>query len=164
MTGQPAAEVTAKGDGALLAGWFSNDAHILLVRVYYEDTDFSGIVYHANYLRYFERGRTDCLRLAGIDQSRLHQEADGFAFAVRRMALDFRKPARMDDRVRVETRLERVRGASLSMEQRLFRAGDEAGADLLVGAQIEVCAVRDGRPARIPAALRASLDALARRP
>ena len=80
-----------------LAGRLEGGAHVLPVRVYYEDTDFSGVVYHASYLRFLERGRTDFLRLGGVDQSTLHAAGEGVIFAVRRMTVDFLKPARMDD-------------------------------------------------------------------
>ena len=80
-----------------LSGRLDGDTHVLPVRVYYEDTDFSGIVYHASYLRFLERGRTDLLRLAGVDQSALHADGEGIVFSVRRMIIDYLKPPRMDD-------------------------------------------------------------------
>ncbi len=125
--------------------------HLLPVRVYYEDTDFSGVVYHATYLRFLERGRTEFLRAAGVDQSTLHAKG-GLAFAVRHMTLDFLRPARMDDVLVVETRTEEVRGASLLLAQRILR-GDE----VLLTADVRVAAVSKGRPARIPEDLRAVL-------
>lgn len=126
--------------------------HRLPVRVYYEDTDFSGVVYHANYLRFLERGRTDSLRLAGLDQSSLHGDGAGLVFAVRRLTLDFLKPARMDDVVVVETRIAEVRGASLTLHQAISR-----GADLLLTAEVRVAALSGGRPVRIPDAVRRAL-------
>ena len=97
-------------------GRFDGKTHILPARVYYEDTDVSGIVYHANYLRFMERGRTNYLRLLGADQRALFAEAvsesPGFAFVVRAMQLDFLKPARMDDILDVVTVPEEVKGAS----------------------------------------------------
>lgn len=135
-------------DDHALSGRFENGAHILRLRVYYEDTDFSGVVYHANYLRYLERGRTDYLRLAGVDQSRLHAEEGGLAFVVRRMKLDFLAPARMDDVLDVETRVAEARGASLTMSQRVLRGGVE-----LLTAEVLVACIRDGRAARIPPAV-----------
>lgn len=135
-----------------LAGVIADGVHSLRLRVYYEDTDFSGIVYHANYLRYCERGRSDCLRLIGIDQSRLHREEGGLAFAVRRMEIDFRRPALMDDVLDIETRIIEAGGASLTMDQAVKRAGE-----LLVGLRVSVACIRDGRPARIPKALREAL-------
>jgi acyl-CoA thioester hydrolase len=132
-----------------LSGRFEGSTHILPVRIYYEDTDFSGIVYHANYLRYLERGRTDFLRLAGINQSVLHAEGD-IVFSVRRMLLDFLRPARMDDVVIVETSVSVMKGASITMAQRIRR-----GEETLLTAEVLVAAIRDGRPARLPDAVRA---------
>ena len=142
-------------DGAFqhLAGAFDGDTHRLPVRVYYEDTDFSGLVYHASYLRFLERGRTDSLRAAGIDQSALHAEREGIVFVVRRMTIDYLLPARMDDVVVVETRNAAVRGASLVIAQRILR-----GAEVLVTADVLVAALVGGRPARIPDGLRAALS------
>ena len=76
------------------------DHHRLPVRVYYEDTDFSGVVYHASYLRFLERGRTDLLRAAGVDQSELHADGEGLVFVVRRMTIDYLAPARHGRRAR----------------------------------------------------------------
>lgn len=137
--------------GALAGTWMSG-VHRLPVRVYYEDTDFSGVVYHANYLRFLERGRTDSLRLAGIDQGSLHGEGRGLVFAVRRMGIDFLKPARMDDVVVVETRVQAVRGASLTLAQGISRGGE-----LLLTAEVLVAALAGGRPARIPDEVRRAL-------
>lgn len=123
--------------------------HQLAVRVYYEDTDFSGVVYHASYLRFFERGRTELLRSAGVDQSMLHAEGRGLGFAVRRMTIDWLRPARMDDVLTVETRTAAVRGATLDVAQRILRAGEE-----LVTATVLVAALAGGRPVRIPDSLR----------
>jgi acyl-CoA thioester hydrolase len=142
-------------DGAFqhLAGRLEGGTHRLPVRVYYEDTDFSGLVYHASYLRFLERGRTDSLRAAGIDQSALHAEGEGIVFVVRRMAIDYLLPARMDDILVVETRNAAVRGASLVIAQRILRGGD-----LLVTADVLVAALSGGRPSRIPDGLRAALS------
>jgi len=122
------------------------------VRVYYEDTDFSGLVYHASYLRFLERGRTDSLRLAGVDQSQLHADGEGLVFAVRRMTLDFLKPARMDDVLVVETRTREVRGATILIAQRVLR-----GEETLLTAEVTVACLGGGRPRRIPDALRRTL-------
>lgn len=116
------------------------------VRVYYEDTDFSGVVYHANYLRFFERGRTEFLRHAGIDQAALF--AAGQAFAVRAMSLDFRSPARMDDLLSVDSAVAMVGGASITMVQSIRR-----GEAVLVAATVRIGLVVDGRAARLPRAL-----------
>jgi acyl-CoA thioester hydrolase len=130
------------------------EPHRLSVRVYYEDTDFSGVVYHANYLRYLERGRTELLRARGITQADFRDAATGqpFAFVVRRMAIEFLRPARMDDLLSVETALAALGGASLDVAQTLSR-----GTELLVTAEVRVALVADGRARRIPAALRAQL-------
>ena len=136
-----------------LSGRLDADTHVLPVRVYYEDTDFSGIVYHASYLRFLERGRTDLLRLAGVDQSVLHADGEGISFAVRRMTIDYLKPARMDDVLQVETRTAEIRGASLTIAQRITR-----GDDVIVTADVSVAAIAGGRPARIPDELRALLS------
>ena len=134
-----------------LSGRAENGTHRLPVRVYYEDTDFSGLVYHASYLRFMERGRTDSLRLAGADQSALHADGD-LVFAVRRMTLDFLRPARMDDVLVVETRTEEVRGATILIRQRVVR-----GEEVLVTAEVTVACIGGGRPRRIPDALRERL-------
>jgi acyl-CoA thioester hydrolase len=128
------------------------------VRVYYEDTDFSGIVYHANYLRFMERGRSNYLRLLGADQRALFAEAEseapGFAFVVRSMKLDFLKPARMDDLLEIVTRPLEVRGASITLGQEVRR-----GEVLLVEAEVKVAFISDGRARPIPKALRIAMKA-----
>ncbi len=104
---------------ATLDGAIRDGVHIMQVRVYYEDTDFSGIVYHANYLRFMERGRTKYLRLLGADQHALFAEAQaeapGFAFVVRSMQIEYLKPARMDDVLTVITVPLDVKGASIML-------------------------------------------------
>lgn len=100
--------------------------HVLPVRVYFEDTDAGGVVYHASYVRYCERGRTDFLRLSGIDARGLidgSQSSEPAAFVVRRMSLDFRKPARMDELLLVETSVRELRGASATLDQIITRDG-----------------------------------------
>ena len=126
--------------------------HSISIRVYYEDTDFSGVVYHASYLRFFERGRTELLRSAGVDQSMLLKDGEGLGFAVRRMTIDWLKPARMDDVLCVETRTLSVRGATLDLAQRILRGEEE-----LITATVLVAALSGGRPVRIPDELRALL-------
>jgi len=130
----------------------SEGGHRLPVRVYYEDTDFSGAVYHASYLRFMERGRTELLRALDVAQSDLHAEGEGLAFAVRRMTIDWLRPARMDDMLTVETRPGEVRGASMTLAQAVLRGGE-----VLVTAGVTVAAVRGGRAVRIPDALRRAL-------
>jgi acyl-CoA thioester hydrolase len=128
------------------------------VRVYYEDTDFSGIVYHANYLRFMERGRTNYLRLLGADHRALFEEtekeAPGFAFVVRAMQIDFLKPARMDDVLEIVTRPQEVKGASSLLRQDVMR-----GADALVTANVRVAFVSGGRARPIPKPLRIAMRA-----
>lgn len=125
--------------------------HRLTLRVYYEDTDFSGFVYHASYLRFMERGRTELLRTLAGDQSDLHRDAAGLHFVVRRMILDFARPARMDDLLDVRTWTAAMKGASMHLAQEV-RRGDE----LLVKAEVVVACVRDGRAIRLPDGLRAA--------
>jgi len=141
-----------------LDGKIHDGRHIMSVRVYYEDTDFSGIVYHANYLRFMERGRTNYLRLLGADHGALfeaaQQEAPGFAFVVRSMAIEFLKPARMDDVLDIATRPEEVKGASVTLHQWVMRADE-----LLIEAHVRVAFVSGGRARPIPQALRTAMRA-----
>lgn len=126
--------------------------HVFPVRIYYEDTDFSGFVYHAAYLKFFERGRTEFLRSLGIHHVELAQQ--GLAFAVRRMEIDFRQPASIDDALTVVTRVASATGARLTLEQ-VIRRGDIE----LVGANVVVAAIRlGGGAARLPVALRERLS------
>jgi acyl-CoA thioester hydrolase len=126
--------------------------HRLPVRVYYEDTDFSGVVYHASFLRFMERGRTEFLRDIGVRQSDLRAGPDGFYFVVRRMLIDWLKPGRMDDELVVETAVPLVRPASLVMAQAVKR-----GSEVLATAEVTVVGLREGRPARLPAEIRKRL-------
>ena len=128
--------------------------HIHQLRVYYEDTDFSGFTYHASYLRFLERGRTEFLRDLGIVNSELHR-AGGLAFVVSTMTLDFLKPALMDDWLRVETTVLDLRGARMTMAQAIFRE-----TACLLRAKVTVAAIRGGKPARLPPALQAALTCL----
>ena len=145
-------------DGAIVDG-----RHVLRVRVYYEDTDFTGIVYHANYLRFMERGRTNYLRLLGADHRALfeaaEQEAPSFSFVVRSMTIDFLKPAHMDDVLEIVTRPEEVKGASITLNQRTMR-----GEDLLVEAHVRVAFIAGGRAKPIPKPLRIAMQADRDRP
>lgn len=125
--------------------------HRLPVRVYYEDTDFSGFVYHASYLRFMERGRTELLRTLAGDQSDLHRDAAGLHFVVRRMTIDFAKPARMDDLLDVRTWTAQMKGASMHLAQEVRR-----GEECLVKAEVVVACVRDGRAIRLPDGFRAA--------
>ena len=135
----------------LLAGRFDGGVHRFAVRVYYEDTDLSGVVYHANYLRWFERARSDMLRLLGIDQ-RAAQEAGEGAYAVAEANLRYLSPARLDDVVLIESRLEKLRAASCRMYQIARREGAP-----LCEARLRVGFVDPaGRPRRQPEAWRAA--------
>jgi acyl-CoA thioester hydrolase len=135
-----------------LSGELTPDGHILTQRVYYEDTDFSGVVYHARYLHFLERGRTDFLRCLGVEQAKLHaQEGEGIAFVVHRMEIDFKGSARMDDVLTISTRAEKAGGAKLVLAQEI-RVGER----LLIAALVTVAVVnRAGRPRRLPAGLAA---------
>jgi acyl-CoA thioester hydrolase len=126
--------------------------HSLPIRIYYEDTDFSGVVYHASYLRFLERGRTEWLRELGVHQSALHGNEDALAFAVRRMTIDWLKPAKMDDMITVETKITQIRGASLVLYQRIVM-----GEIALLTAEVLVALVQNGKPARLTQALQAKL-------
>jgi acyl-CoA thioester hydrolase len=143
---------------AALDGEIRDGRHHQPVRVYYEDTDFSGVVYHASYLRFMERGRTNFLRLLGADQRALfeaiEQEAPGFAFVVRSMQIDFKKPARMDDVLEIVTAPAEVKGASVVLQQQVSRGGET-----LVEATVQVAFVSGGKARPIPKPLRAALKA-----
>lgn len=123
----------------------------LPVRVYFEDTDFSGFAYHGSYVRFLERGRTELLRSLNVAQSDLHR-TDGFAFVVRSMALDYLRPARMDDEVTIVTRIREMRGATMVLDQSVLREDE-----VLVTAVVTVAATKRGRATRIPDALRSAM-------
>ena len=123
------------------------------VRVYYEDTDAGGIVYHASYVRFAERGRTEYLRALGFEQQQLRGET-GLGFAVSKMTIDFKTPALLDDLLDVRTSIERMGGASIDFLQKIERNG-ETVATLTVRV---ACLDRRARPARLPAALRAAFE------
>ena len=140
-----------------LAGRLTAFGHRLDVRVYFEDTDFSGVVYHARYLHFLERGRTDYLRLHGIGHRELMDGRFGepMAFAVRRMEIEFLRPARIDDVLTVETRTALLGGARVVLDQRILRDGEA-----LVEAKVKVAVISpDGRPRRMPAAVAQRLGA-----
>jgi acyl-CoA thioester hydrolase len=146
-----------------LDGEIRGGHHVMPVRVYYEDTDFSGIVYHANYLRFMERGRTNYLRLLGADHRAVFEqaleEAPGFAFVVRSMQIEFLKPARMDDVLDVVTVCEEVKGASMTLHQRILRKDELRTDELLTEAHVRVAFVCGGRARPIPKALRTAMQA-----
>ncbi len=130
--------------------------HTLPLRVYYEDTDASGIVYYANYLKFAERGRTEMMRELGFAHSAIAAEL-GTLFTVRRLSADYRAPARLDDRLTVATRVLEVGGATLLLDQQIRRSDTVLAAiEILVA-----CIGQDGRPRRIPGGLRAALNSAA---
>jgi acyl-CoA thioester hydrolase len=131
-----------------LAGELTPSGHRLMARVYFADTDFSGVVYHARYLEFFERGRSDFLRLAGVHHNELADGKHGekLVWVVKRMELDFRRAARIDDILTIETRTEKVSGARIFMAQEIRR--DDT---LLVTAKVEAAVIdASGRPRRFP--------------
>ncbi|MBC8131312.1 MAG: tol-pal system-associated acyl-CoA thioesterase [Rhizobiaceae bacterium] len=138
-----------------LSGRLTEFGHSLDVRVYFEDTDFSGVVYHARYLHFLERGRTDFLRLKGIGHRELAAGAFGepMAFAVRRMEIEFLRPARIDDMLCVETRIALLGGARIVLDQRILLSEE-----ILVEARVKVAVISpEGRPRRMPEAVSAVL-------
>ncbi len=127
------------------SGRFVGTEHRFPIRVYFEDTDLSGVVYHANYLRYMERARSDMLRVAGIDQ-RAHFEATGDAYVVADLAIKYRASAKLDDDLLVTTRVEAVRAASVTIHQTVSR-----GQTILTQGQVTAALITaDGRPRRQP--------------
>ncbi|MGE0804711.1 MAG: tol-pal system-associated acyl-CoA thioesterase [Burkholderiaceae bacterium] len=146
--------------GELAAGAALPVCFELPLRVYYEDTDAGGIVYYANWLRFFERARTDWLRSLGAVHTQMGRE-HGLAFVVRELSVDYRRPAHLDDELIVDVRLAEARGASWLLWQSARRRGED---DPLVAALVRIAAVRrdDGRPAGIPRWLQQSLAGQAR--
>ena len=135
-----------------LAGRLEGGGHLLPVRVYYEDTDFSGLVYHASFLRWCERGRTDFVRLIGVGQKALFEGADGDAcfFVVRRMELDYLSPAFMDDVLEVTTEVGEIGSASVTIKQQVRRGGKA-----LFKAEVLIVLInKQGRPVRLSGAIR----------
>jgi len=129
-------------------------AFAIPIRVYYEDTDFSGVVYHARYLHFFERGRTEALRSCNISHTELLARAEPLAFAVRKMTTEWIAPARIDDLLEVRTRFLEVRGARMLIEQALSR-----GETLIARADVEAaCMTLEGRPRRLPPEIIARFD------
>jgi acyl-CoA thioester hydrolase len=135
-------------------GWFEGKAHVFPVRVYYEDTDLSGFVYHASYLRFMERGRSEFLRLAGAGHAGMMEAPEPLVWVVRRMDIGFLKPARIEQALMVHTGVLELGGARMRLDQAVLR-GEEA----LVKAEVEVCIVTlDGRPRRVPDSTRKKLE------
>ncbi|MFM9934699.1 MAG: YbgC/FadM family acyl-CoA thioesterase [Novosphingobium sp.] len=137
------------------SGRFDGQRHLYAVRVYFEDTDLSGVVYHANYLRWFERARSDMLRLLGIDQRAAHEAGEG-AFAVTDLVMRYLRPARLDDAVVIESTVEAVSRVTCSLVQKALRGGE-----LLCEAHVRVAFVSpSGRARRLPAHLTAAFASL----
>ncbi len=136
-------------ESEVINGTLTSEGHRLLARVYYADTDFSGVVYHARYLEFLERGRTDFLRLKGVHHTQLEegQLGEPIVWIVRRMEIDFRLPARIDDMLVIETCVTEASGARVTMRQRIQRKNGE----LLIEAQVEAALInKQGRPKRMP--------------
>jgi acyl-CoA thioester hydrolase len=129
------------------SGRFADGEHRFAVRVYFEDTDLSGVVYHANYLRFMERARSDMLRVAGIDQRGAMESGEGY-YAVAGMVIKYRRPARLDDALLVASRVIEVKAASCLIQQRVMRAGELVAEADVTAAFLGL----DGRPRRQPAA------------
>ena len=135
-------------DAAAISGRLEGGTHVLPVRIYWEDTDAGGVVYHASFVRFMERGRTELLRALGVDQGLLVAET-GITFVVRRMEIDFLRVGQIDDVLHIETAVKRLGGASLTLDQRVTRGGEA-----VASAVVTVVAIRDHRPVRIPDAVR----------
>jgi acyl-CoA thioester hydrolase len=135
------------------AGEFRGKTHILPVRIYYEDTDLSGVVYHANYLRFMERGRSEYFRCAGITRLARLEDPEPTAWTLRKALLEYHRPARLDDLVEVHTRCTGLTGARMTASQSIHRNGT-----LLVQGEVEACIITlSGKPRRIPEDVRAKL-------
>jgi len=136
------------------AGRFEGQAFVFPVRVYYEDTDFSGVVYHASYLRFMERGRSEFLRAAGTPHQAMLEGELPLFWAVHRMNVAFNRPARVDEALHVRTKPLELAGARLRLDQAVLRASD-----ILVKAEVEVCIVTaEGKPRRVPEMVREKLQ------
>lgn len=160
MTAQPSSAAPGRAPPPMPpTGILDGGVHVLPLRVYYEDTDAGGIVYHASYLRFAERGRAELLRMFSADNRALLAGA-GVAFVARQCSLDYIAPARLDDALEIHTRIVEVRGASLRAAQTVRRQGQD-----LVRIEIRLACIQgDGRPGRLPADVREALAALARGP
>jgi len=138
------------------AGEFRGKTHILPIRIYYEDTDLSGVVYHANYLRFMERGRSEYFRCAGITRLAQLEDPEPTAWTLKKASLEYHRPARLDELVEVHTRCTGLTGARMTASQSIHRNGT-----LLVQGQVEACIITlSGKPRRIPEDIRAKLAPL----
>ena len=136
------------------SGHMRGRVHVFPLRVYYEDTDAAGIVYYANYLKFAERGRTEFLRTLGIEQQRLRDDT-GLQFVIHQGEVKYKKAARLDDVLLVETTLAELGAASVTMEQTIKRGHDE----LVCFTAHVACTGADGKPMRMPAQLKTALEA-----
>lgn len=138
------------------AGAFRGKTHVLPIRVYYEDTDLSGVVYHANYLRFMERGRSEYFRCAGIVRLARLDDPEPTAWTLRKASLEYHRPARLDDLIEVHTRCTGLTGARMNASQTIH-----CGENLLVRGHVEACIITlSGKPRRIPEDVRAKLAPL----
>ena len=135
------------------AGRHEGGVHFYPVHVYYEDTDFGGVVYYANYFKFAERGRSEAIRALGAPPHEKLREESGVALAVHRLAAEYLSPARLDDELVVRTRVLSATGASIAIEQEIMRGEDR----LFAMTCSIVCVGRNGRPARLPPELAAAL-------
>ena len=134
-------------------GGFEGRVHILPIRIYYEDTDLSGIVYHANYLRFMERGRSEFFRCAGISRLAALDEPEPWAWTLRKVEIEYLKPARVDDLITVHTAAVSLTGARMQADQKIY-----CGERLLTRGTVEACIIAlSGRPRRIPSDMREKL-------
>jgi acyl-CoA thioester hydrolase len=134
-------------------GRFEGKTHILPIRVYYEDTDLSGLVYHANYLRYMERGRSEYFRSAGITRLAQLDDPEPTAWTLKKVSLEYLKPARIDDLIEVRTRCVALSGARMTADQMIYK-----GEELLARGLVEACVITlSGKPRRIPSDVRERL-------
>jgi acyl-CoA thioester hydrolase len=135
-------------------GWFEGKTYVFPLRVYYEDTDLSGFVYHASYLRFMERGRSEFLRIVGAGHAGMMEAPEPLVWVVRRMDIGFLKPAKIEQALSVRTSVLELGGARMRLNQAVIR-----GEEPLVKAEVEVCIVTlDGRPRRVPDSTRKKLE------
>ena len=136
------------------AGRFDGEVHILPIRIYYEDTDLSGIVYHANYLRYMERGRSEFFRSAGVPRLAMLGQHEPTAWTLRRASIEYVRPARLDDLIEVHTRATSLTGARMTADQKIY-----CGPTLLTHGVVEACIITlTGKPRRLPQDIREKLQ------
>lgn len=135
-------------------GWMEDRTHVFPVRVYYEDTDFSGFVYHANYLKFIERGRSEFLRICGIGHRELLNAVEPLFWTVRKIDITYLRPARIEDALTTRTQVAGITGARMFLHQSI-----ERGSEMLTQAAVEVCLIgAAGRPRRVPGAIRKQME------